>query len=239
MGTIGIIGAMDIEIKYIKENMEIVEEIMYAGFLFHIGNYRNLNIVLCCAGMGKVNSAGCTQILITKFNVKKIFSTGVAGSLNPKVKICDVVISNKVAYHDVAKSQMNNFFPYEDKFTCDEHLKRLAIKAYNKIELKECTYHIGKIVTGEIFVADNKLRNTLRTKYHAECVEMEGGSIAHICYINKIPFILIRGICDNADNYAPMVYKQLDMIAAYNSSKFLVKLLEEISYSEKDDLKQL
>lgn len=227
MDTIGIIGTTDIEIKYIKESIEIVNKIMYAGFLFYIGNYKNLNIVLCCAGIGKVNSAGCTQILITKFNVKRIISTGIAGSLNPKVKICDIVISNKVTYHDVTKSQMKNYFPYEDEFISDEYLKRMAIKAYNKIELKECTYHIGRIITGEIFVADNKLRNSLRTKYHAECVEMEGGAIAHICYINKIPFILIRGICDNADNYAYIVYKQLDMVAAYNSSKFLVNLLEE------------
>jgi len=232
MDTIGIIGTTDIEIKYIKESIEIVNQIMYAGFLFYIGNYKNLNIVLCCAGIGKVNSAGCTQILITKFNVKRIISTGIAGSLNPKVKICDIVISNKVTYHDVTKSQMKNFFPHEDEFISDEHLKRMAIKTYNKIELKECTYHIGRIITGEIFVADNRLRNSLRTKYHAECVEMEGGAIAHICYINKIPFILIRGICDNADNYAYIVYKQLDMVAAYNSSKFLMRLLEEISYSK-------
>ncbi len=127
---------------------------------------------------------------------------------------------------------MKNFLSNQDEFISDEYLKRLAIKAYNKIELKECSYHIGKIITGETFVADSKLRNSLRTKYHAECVEMEGGAIAHICHMNTIPFILIRGICDNADNYASVVYKQLDMIAAYSSSKFLMKLLEEFTYSE-------
>jgi adenosylhomocysteine nucleosidase len=232
MRTIGIIGTMDIEIKYIKESMEIINKVEYEGFLFYIGNYKNLNIVLCCAGMGKVNSAVCTQILITKFNTKKIISTGIAGSLNPKVKICDIVISNKVTCYDITKLQMKNFLSNQDEFISDEYLKRLAIKAYNKIELKECSYHIGKIITGETFVADSKLRNSLRTKYHAECVEMEGGAIAHICHINKIPFILIRGICDNADNYASVVYKQLDMIAAYSSSKFLMKLLEEFTYSE-------
>ena len=232
MSTIGIIGTMDIEIKYIKESMEIINKVEYAGFLFYRGNYKNLNIVLCCAGTGKVNSAGCTQILITKFNTKKIISTGIAGSLNPKVKICDIVISNKVTYYDITKLQMKNFLSNQDEFISDEYLKRLAIKAYNKIELKECSYHIGKIITGETFVADSKLRNSLRTKYHAECVEMEGGAIAHICHMNTIPFILIRGICDNADNYASVVYKQLDMIAAYSSSKFLMKLLEEFTYSE-------
>jgi adenosylhomocysteine nucleosidase len=232
MSTIGIIGTMDIEIKYIKESMEIINKVEYEGFLFYRGNYKNLNIVLCCAGMGKVNSEGCTQILITKFNTKRIISTGIAGSLNPKVKICDIVISNKVACYDITKLQMKNFLSNQDEFISDEYLKRLAIKAYNKIELKECSYHIGKIITGETFVADSKLRNSLRTKYHAECVEMEGGAIAHICHVNKIPFILIRGICDNADNYASVVYKQLDMIAAYSSSKFLMKLLEEFTYSE-------
>ncbi|WP_346914492.1 5'-methylthioadenosine/adenosylhomocysteine nucleosidase [Clostridium sp.] len=234
MSTLGIIGATEIEIKYIKESMKIVEEVAYAGFLFYIGKYKALNIVLCRAGMGKVNSAGCTQILITKFNAKRIISTGIAGSLNPRVKTCDIVISNKVTYYDVGKSKMKTSFQNEDEFISDEYLKRLAIKAYNKIELKECSYHIGKIITGETFVSDDKLRTSLRLKYHAECVEMEGGAIAHICYINKIPFVLIRGICDNADKYATIVYRQLDMIAAYGSAKFVMSLLEELTHNEVD-----
>jgi len=230
MSTLGIIGVKEIEIRYIKESMKIVEEVAYSGFLFYIGNYNTLNIVLCCTGMGKVNSAECTQILITKFNVKRIISTGIAGSLNPEVKICDIVISNKVTYYDISKSQMKTLFP-------NEYLKRLAIKAYNRIELKECGYHIGRITTGETFVADDKTRADLRTQYHAECIEMEGGAIAHICHTNKIPFILIRGICDNADKYATILYRQLDMIAAYGSAKFVIKLLEELTYNERDALK--
>jgi len=237
MGTLGIIGVKEIEIKYIKESMKIVEEVAYAGFLFYIGNYNTLNIVLCCTGMGKVNSAECTQILIAKFNVKRIISTGIAGSLNPEVKICDIVISNKVTYYDVTKSQMKTFFSNEDEFISDEYLKRVAIKAYNRIKLKECGYHIGKIITGETFVSDDKLRADLRTKYNAECVEMEGGAIAHICHTNKIPFILIRGICDNADKNATILYRQLDMIAAYGYAKFLMNLLKELTYNEGDVLK--
>ncbi|WP_346936172.1 5'-methylthioadenosine/adenosylhomocysteine nucleosidase [Clostridium sp.] len=237
MSTLGIIGVKEIEIRYIKESMKIVEEVAYSGFLFYIGNYNTLNIVLCCTDMGKVNSAECTQILITKFNVKRIISTGIVGSLNPEVKICDIVISNKVTYYDISKSQMKTLFPNEDEFVSNEYLKRLAIKAYNRIELKECGYHIGRIITGETFVSDDKTRADLRTQYHVECIEMEGGAIAHICHINKIPFILIRGICDNADQYATILYRQLDMIAACGSAKFVIKLLEELTYNERDVLK--
>ncbi|GAA0779146.1 hypothetical protein GCM10008908_37220 [Clostridium subterminale] len=132
---------------------------------------------------------------------------------------------------------MKTLFPNEDVFVSNEYLKRLAIKAYNRIELKECGYHIGRIITGETFVSDDKTRADLRTQYHAECIEMEGGAIAHICHTNKIPFILIRGICDNADQYATILYRQLDMIAAYGSAKFVIKLLEELTYNERDVLK--
>ena len=230
---IGIIGAMDVEIELIRSNITIENKKQYAGFTFYEGTYKGLNIVLTCCGGGKVNASSCTQILIDKFNVTGIINTGIAGSLNEKVKLCDIVISDNVTYHDVRKTQMKTCFPYKEFFTANENLMNLAVKAYENSAIKNSNYHIGRIVTGEAFVSDNALKSAIINNYSPYCVEMEGGAIGHVAEINEVPFLIIRSISDNADDNATMNYDEFEAIAANNSAKLVLNMLELLSMDTK------
>lgn len=229
--TIGIIGAMPIEINLIKDNIEVTEEKEYAGFKFYIGKKESVNIIITSCSIGKVNVASCTQILIDKFQVTHIINTGIAGSLNKDVKICDIVISDKVTHHDVRKEQMQRWHPYKEYFEADRFLIEIAIKAYKKMNLDKYNYHLGKIVTGESFVSDCDLRDLIIKEHSPYCVEMEGASIAQVAYMNKIPFIIIRSISDNADG-DPNEYVNFEKIASNNSANLVLNTLYLLNYMD-------
>ena len=229
MQTIGIIGAMDLEIELIKNNITILKEEIYAGFKFYIGVFKDVSLVLTSCSIGKVNASACTQILIDKFGVTSIINTGIAGSLNNEVKICDIVISNNVTYHDVRKEQMKGWFPFVEHFETSNLLAEIAVQAYKNMEIKKFNYHIGRIVTGEAFISDNEVKSKIIKNYSPHCVEMEGSAIGHVAYINKIPFIVIRSISDNADNDAHTNYDDFEKISANNSSNLVLNMLEIIN----------
>ncbi len=229
MRTIGIIGAMNVEVELIKSKFTVENKKQYAGFIFYVGKYKGLNIVLTSCGVGKVNASSCTQILIDKFNITEIINTGVAGSLNEKVKLLDIVISDNVTYHDVRQIQMKSCFPFKEFFTASEQLRELAIKAYENIEAPSYNYHIGRIVTGEGFICDDHLKKVIVDNYNPHCVEMEGAAIGHVAEINEVPFIIIRSISDNADNNATVNYEEFEDIAANNSAVLVLNMLEIIS----------
>ncbi|SHE93759.1 5'-methylthioadenosine/adenosylhomocysteine nucleosidase [Clostridium fallax] len=229
MKVIGIIGAMAMEIQLIKDKIIIDREERYAGFEFFIGKYRKLDIVLTSCGIGKVNAASCTQILIDRYNVTDIINTGIAGSLNEKVKVCDIVISDNVTYYDVRQMQMKNSFPFKTFFTANKQLKKIAIKAYENSILKDYSYHIGRIITGESFVSDDNLKATIIKDYKPYCVEMEGAAIGHVADINGIPFIIIRSISDNADDNTSLSYDKFKDIASNNAALLILNMLSIIN----------
>ena len=226
MNRIGIIGAMKIEIELIKNEMLYIDEKVYAGFKFYLGKYKNVDIIVTNCGVGKVNAATCTQILIDKFNVSKIINTGIAGSLNDNVKVYDTVISDNVTYHDVRQVQMTNWFPYKEFFTANKELINLAVTEYKNIESKGNNYHIGRIVSGDSFISDNNLKKCIIDCYKPYCVEMEGAAIGHVAEINEIPFVIIRSISDNADDEATITYEEFEKISADTSAKVVLKMLE-------------
>lgn len=224
MKVIGVIGAMPIEINLIKDNLKIIDEKEYAGFNFYICEKENIKIILTSCGVGKVNAASCTQILIDKFKVTHIVNTGIAGSLHKSVRICDIVISSAVTHHDVRKDLMKNWFPFKEEFESDEFLIETAIKASKKIESLNVNYHIGKIVSGEAFISDCNLRDLIIKEYSPHCVEMEGSAIGHVAYINNIPFLIVRSISDNADDN-PTNYIDYEKTAANNSALLVLNIL--------------
>lgn len=225
MRRIGIIGAMEVEIELLKDMVEIKEEIVYAGVRYYTGKYKNLPIVLCSSGVGKVNAASCTQALIDKFQVTHIINTGIAGGLGKGIKVGDTVISTAVTYHDVRKEQMLELFPFVPEFKADEALIKVAVKAYEKEKFQGITHHQGRIVTGECFVDSNELKNSIIEKYNPLCVEMEGGAIGHVAHNNDIPFLIIRSISDNADDEARDIYDDFEAMASNNSARIVVNML--------------
>lgn len=225
MEKIGILGAMQVEIDSILKDMEQKHEFEIAGFSFIKGVLNNKETVVGCCRVGKVNAASCTQILIDKFSVEYIINTGIAGSLKDDIGICDMVLSTDVTHHDVRKAQMKNLFPFQETFIASEKLINLAQKV---CESKKIKYHCGRVISGECFVENQKLKEILIKDYAPACVEMEGSSIGHVCHINGIPFIILRSISDLANEEATMSYEQFEELAGMQSAlvvKEMVALL--------------
>lgn len=225
MKKLGIIGAMQIEIDLLKDKIEILETFTLAGFPFYSGVLYGKEIVLARCGVGKVNAAACTQILINRFHVDCIINTGIGGSLNKEVGICDLVISSDVTHHDVRKAQMKNLFPFQETFTANKVLIDLAIRACHS---KGKKYHHGRIVSGECFVESGELKDVLIKNYSASCVEMEGSAVGHVAFINNIPFLILRCISDNADEEATNSYESFEEIAGNLSALIVAEIIRTI-----------
>lgn len=228
MSIIGIIGAMDLEIKLLRDNMSSLKKNSIAGINYYIGKIEEKDVILTCCGIGKVNAAACTQILIDRFKVDCIINTGIAGGLHMDVKVCDLVISNDVTYHDVRKRQMKNHFPFKERFDGDKRLIECALKACKLSKNENSKYHVGSIVTGDSFVSDNIIKKRIMDEYSPHCVEMEGAAIGHVAHINDIPFVVIRSISDNADNEATMCYESFEKISANHSATVVLNMIKII-----------
>lgn len=223
---------MDIEIEILLENMVSIKEHLLAGFKVYTGTINDRAIALTCCGVGKVNAAACTQMLIDKFNVGSIINTGIAGSLKSDVKICDVVVSTIVTHYDVRKEQMKNCSPNKAYFEADSNLVNIAQRSCEVITKEnhgQGRFHLGKIVSGEAFVSEKVLKAKIIEEHSPHCVEMEGAAIGHVAYLNSVPFVVIRSISDNADEAADLTYKQFEAKAAHQSANIVLEMLKLIS----------
>lgn len=229
MKKIGIIGAMDIETELLLSTFEVIQKTKHAGFTFHHCTYKGLEVVVTTCGIGKVNAAGCTQILISHFSPSAIINTGVAGGMKSNIQVCDVVISDTVTYYDVRKDQMKTCYPYQEAFVADRMLLEKAKEAMQNENLR---YHVGKIASGDSFIDSMDVKAKIQAAFNPLCVDMESCPIAHIAYINEVPFLIFRSISDNADEGATLSYEEFESKAAYSSARVLLKLLDKID-SEK------
>ncbi len=231
MNTIGIIGAMDEEVALIKADMTVVAAKSILGLDFYIGKYNGKSIVIVRSGIGKVNAAVCTQVLIDHFAVDCIINVGAAGAVFSELKIGDVVISVDAVEHDMDASAFGDpvgTIPRmeESYFKADEELIEKAVKAS-----ENCTNHkvyTGRIASGDQFIASPEAKQRLWKLFKAYCTEMEGAAIGHTCYLNKVPFVIIRSISDNADGEAGMDFSEFTKIAAENSSRIVHYLMGEL-----------
>jgi len=228
--TIGIMGAMESEIATLKGKIQGKKERTIAGITYYTGKLEGKDIVLLKSGIGKVNSAVAADILIREFDVKEIIFTGVAGAINDKLDIMDVVISTDLAQHDydttVFGSKLGAVPGSKDgKFFAD---KKLVEKAYNsavKVLGKDKVYK-GTIVTGDQFIADKKKVKSLETNFGAWAVEMEGAAVAHVATLHNIPFVVIRSMSDKADGSAHMAYEEFEVKAAEKSVLIVKEILK-------------
>lgn len=217
MKTIGIIGAMEEEVISLRRKMELKEVHQIAGMDFYEGTMKEAQVIIVRCGNGKVNAAVCTQILIDRFNTEYIINTGVAGGLRPDVNIGDVVISSDTVEHDVD----NSFFEVDNQLV--EYAKNAATEV-----LEDHKVWVGRIVSGDQFVASIKVKQDIYTTFTAYCAEMEGAAIAHTCYLNKVPFVVIRTISDKADSGVEMNFEEFVNLAARNASKMIESIIEHI-----------
>ncbi len=229
---IGIIGAMDEELEILK-NIMIIEDILeLTGMKFYIGKLENKSIVLVRCGIGKVNAAICTQVLINKFNVTHIINTGVAGAINDNLNVGDIVISSDVIEHDFDATNFGykpGEIPRLDtyEFKADDRLMDIAYKASNNENISHKTVK-GRILSGDVFIASPEKKDYLWSEFNGYCTEMEGAAIGHTCYLNHIPFVIIRAMSDKADGSAHVNFNDFLHEAAENSSNIVQRILEAI-----------
>jgi adenosylhomocysteine nucleosidase len=229
---IGIIGAMNFEVLAIINNIEKKTQINIAGYNFYKGKINRNKVVVVCCGIGKVNASACTQLLIDKFKIKTIINVGIAGGLHDNVNINDIVISENVTHHDVNKELMKNHFPYKEFFESDSRLISIAKNICESTDDFKNKYHIGRIVSGECFIEDSSTKKYIKEEYNPFCVEMEGSAIGHVSFINNIPFIVIRGISDNANDTANKIYEDYSKSASEQSSKIVLEIIKKYNFNK-------
>ena len=229
---IGIIGAMDKEVEGLKNEMKVREITRIAGIDFYEGTLQGKEIVLLKSGVGKVNSAMATDILIREFGAVQIIFTGVAGAVNDKLNVGDVVISTELVEHDfdtTAFGEKLGNVPGSDngKFYADSKLISLAEASAQKVLGKNHVFK-GVIATGDQFIADKEKVKVLEGTFGAWAVEMEGASVAHVATLYKVPFVVIRAISDKADGSAHVTYDEFSNKAAENSIKIVNEMLKKM-----------
>lgn len=223
MAITGIIGAMGCEVEMFHGLINDIQTREIAGINFASGHIGNCSVVVACSGVGKVNAAACAQIMIDRFEVSQVINTGVAGALAEYLDVGQVVIADDLTYHDVRPLQMESLFPYALSFPCDPGLVQRAQKACR--ETGVTNWRTGRIVSGESFIEDPAVKERIFSTYGALCVEMEGAAIAHVAYINKVPFIVIRSISDKADNDATVSFAEFSRQAAAVSARLVLAML--------------
>ena len=227
MIKLGIIGAMEQEVETLLAQMENKNAETVAGSTFYEGKLAGLDVVVVQCGIGKVNAALCVQILCTKYGITHAVNTGIAGSLCADLDIGDLVVSNDAMYHDfdcVHFGYPHGKVPGMDvvSFPADEAMMKLAYDAAERVHPNHVT--IGRVASGDQFVAEQDLKNKIIANTQALCTEMEGTAIAQTAYRNKIPFVILRAISDKADNSAQMDYPTFERQAAHRCAAVTMAL---------------
>ena len=233
MKTIGIIGAMEVEVAILKEKMEDVRIIKKASMDFYEGTLAGKKVVVVRSGIGKVNAGICAQILADVFSVDAIINTGIAGSLNKDINIGDIVLSTDVVQHDMDATgfgyrkgqipQMPVFF-----FEADEKLRKLAKGVCQEVN-PEIQVFEGRIASGDQFVCDQDVKDRIVSEVSAYATEMEGAAIGQAAYLNEIPFLVVRAISDKADGSAQMDYSEFEKAAVEHSVKLTLNMLAKMA----------
>jgi adenosylhomocysteine nucleosidase len=233
---LGIIGAMDVEVATLKENMDNKTEKVIAGSVYVEGVLEGLPVVVVQCGVGKVNAALCVQALCDCFGVTHIVNTGVAGSLNAKLDIGDFVISREAIYHDFDCSVINPKYsvgqvPGMDvrAFPADNMLTQIAYAAAD--ELCPGHAHVGIVASGDQFVCNKEQKENIVNNTGALCTEMEGAAISHAAYRNGVPVVVIRAISDKADDSAQMDYPTFETIAAKRCAEVVKTMAKTLSHT--------
>ncbi len=224
---VGIIGAMDIEVENLRDTMRGCVSTVVSGITFWQGTIGKTPVVVAKCGIGKVFAAVCAEIMITKFAPDVIINTGVAGSLSADLNIADIVIASAVVQHDMDTSPLGDpvgmisGINIVEIGTDPEWAERLA-SAADRLGIRHSR---GIVASGDQFVADREVKERIISRFGASACEMEGAAIGQVCYINRVPFAVLRSISDSFSGEAGMEYAAFAKTAADNSFRVLTAVL--------------
>ena len=229
MSKIAIMGAMPEEIEPLLARVENIKRVEYAKNIYYEATYRGKDIVIAYSKIGKVFASLTATILIERFKCNKLLFSGVAGAINPNLKIGDLIIAKALCQHDLditAFGHPYGFVPEgEVCISTDETLRDIAkeVAIKNSLELKE-----GIIATGDQFVASSDRKEFIAKTFEADALEMEGASVAVVCDALDIPFFILRAISDSADGKADIDFDAFLESSAKISANFILDMVESI-----------
>ena len=231
MKKLGIIGAMTVEVDTLKSKMTNLTQTDKAGMSFFEGELEGMPVVVVVCGVGKVNAALCVQVLCDCFGVTHLVNIGVAGSLCAELDIGDFVISQDAMYHDFTCQVLNPAYIVGQvpglpvlSFPADKTLMDYAVLASKSLPSGKA--RLGRVASGDQFVAEKSLKEKIVADTGALCTEMEGAAIAHAAWRNNVPFVIIRAISDKADDSAEMDFPTFEAIAAKSCATLVLEFVK-------------
>ncbi|MCR5249977.1 MAG: 5'-methylthioadenosine/adenosylhomocysteine nucleosidase [Lachnospiraceae bacterium] len=234
---IGIICALQEELKEIRSAMEPDGELSFSGVDYYLGKLEGVDVVCAVCGVGKVFAAICAQTMILKFRPELILNVGVAGSLSPSLRVADVVIARQLVQHDMDVTALGEprgkilgsdirFIPTTESVRDEFFSAIMTLNAAGAFGGKEIKALQGTVASGDQFISSKGQKQLIAEEFGALACEMEGAAIAQVCYVNKLPFCVIRAISDSADSSAHMDYPHFVALAALNTSKVVREFLK-------------
>ena len=229
---------MQEEFEEIQNIMKNCDEKRIKEISFITGKIEGQNCVIVQSGIGKVNSARVTQMMIDNFDIEYIMNLGSAGALNPMLKIGDIVIGDELVQHDFDITAFGHAKGYitgvGDRVYSDKYLIEKFEKAIENLEDRNYEIKTGTIASGDIFCTEIEMKNQIYANFKADCVEMEGAAIAQVSYLNNIPFIVIRSISDTPNGNNAITFDEFVELASKRCARILKEVLKDITKEEKE-----
>ena len=227
---LGIIAAMKIEAEQIIASMTDVSTEICGSIEYTIGKIANTEIVCAVCGIGKVFAAMCAQTMIVKYAPDAVINTGVGGTLTKALSIGDVAVSTDTVQHDMDTSALGDPVGLISginviRLPADEKLGGKVCAIAAELGMKTCR---GTIASGDRFIADQDVKKYITDNFGAIACEMEGAAVGQVCYVNKVPYLVIRAISDDADGGACEDYPAFAKKSAENSAKLVIRLAGEL-----------
>ena len=226
---IAILGAMQEEVAPLLEAVSEYKEIKHANNTFYLAKFEGRELVIAYSKIGKVNAAITTSAMIEKFGAKKLLFTGVAGALNPNLKIGDMLYATSLVQHDLditAFGHQPGYVPGTSVFIkSDENLNAIAsrVAAESGLNLQS-----GIIATGDQFICEKSKKEWIKTTFNADATEMEGASVALVCESLGVPFFVLRAISDEAGGGAEFDFDEFLNSSAKISANFMLEMVKSL-----------
>lgn len=226
---IAIMGAMSEEVAPILEKLGTYTTVEYAGNRYYEATYKGVDVVVAYSKIGKVFSTLTATTLIEHFGCEQLLFSGVAGAINPELKVGDLIVATKLSQHDLDITAFGHPYGYvpEGKVFVETDTALLEIAKEVAKELDKNVKE-GVIATGDQFVADEARKNWIGDTFKADALEMEGGSVAVVCDALNVPFFILRAISDAADMDASFSFDEFLETSAIESAEFVMKMLDKL-----------
>jgi adenosylhomocysteine nucleosidase len=224
--AVAVLSAMAEEIELYLDTCTVDATRERAGLRLHEARHHGHDLVLVKAGVGKVNAALATQLLIDHYALDAVVCTGSAGALHDGLAIGDIVVATDCVQHDLHVEFLGlerGAIPFSDLrfFAAAEPLVRRA----RNVSLDGHAVRTGRVCTGDTFIQDEAARRQIREELGGDCVEMEGAAVGQVCTLNDVPFLLVRAISDRADGSSDVDFPSFLREAARSSAHIVLRLL--------------